>query len=285
MSGHVNLSSGTKVPKSGNYKCEFCGEGGLADMMGKYMGKAGLDSMNLRGLAVQKSVRFFEQGKKFTECSNCGPATGWTLVEERSSAAPEKKHDETVVESGVCDVCGNRVNRPEGHLLITKEVVSTPAYWQRYYEIHRSEMTGAVASYNEFCGNTVLRNGVATSLAGQRTPWLVCEKCVSLFSVDLSQVRSYARQWWESRKTFEPPGTGAAPLSTVRMEAGEPASTVSQAPVVRSSEPVAAVPQKKRNYGLIIAIVITLLILISVVSLFTRRRQPMMTPATTTGQL
>ncbi len=285
MSDHVNLSPGTKVPKSGNYKCEFCGEGGLADMMGKYMGKAGLDSMNLRGLAVQKSVRFFEHGKKFTECSNCGPATGWTLVEERSSAS-EKKHDEAVVESGVCDVCGNRVNRPEGHLLTTKEVVGTPAYWQRYYEIHRSEMTGAVSSYSEFCGNTVLRNGVTAAIAGQRTPWLVCEKCVALFGVDVSQVRSYARQWWESRKTFEPPGTGAAPLSAVRMEATERVSAISQAPAARSTEMFAAAPAKKTSYGLIIAIVVALLILISVVTVFTtRRKQPMMMPATSTGQL
>ncbi len=138
--------------------------------------------------------------------------------------------------AGVCDVCGNRVNRPEGYLLTTREVVSTPAYWQRYYEIHRSEMTGAISSYSEFCGSTVLRNGVATAMAGQRTPWLVCEKCVSLFSVDLSQTGNYAKRWWESRKTFEPPGTGAAPLTAVLMETGEPVSNVWQR--AQSSSPM-----------------------------------------------
>jgi hypothetical protein len=81
MSKYVNLAPGSIVPKSGKYKCEFCGEGGVADFLAKRMKGSGLYTGRLESLGKQTSIRYFEAGKKFTECPNCGPATGWTLIE------------------------------------------------------------------------------------------------------------------------------------------------------------------------------------------------------------
>ncbi len=83
MSEYVNLPPGAKVPKSGEYKCFFCGEGGLAEFAAKDSTFGPLTGQ-LQGLRKQKSQRYFEKGRKFPECSNCGKGTGWSLVDETS---------------------------------------------------------------------------------------------------------------------------------------------------------------------------------------------------------
>jgi len=75
----VNLPPGSVVPKSGSYKCEFCGEGGLADFAAKAM--LGLDRSRLGAGQSRGTIRFFDAGKTFTECANGGPATRWSFVE------------------------------------------------------------------------------------------------------------------------------------------------------------------------------------------------------------
>lgn len=75
----VNLQPGSRVPKSGTYKCEFCGDGGLLDIAATSM--LGVDLSRLRGGGRQGTVKFFDAGKTFTECASCGPATGWSLIE------------------------------------------------------------------------------------------------------------------------------------------------------------------------------------------------------------
>lgn len=220
MSEYVNLAPGSTVPKSGRYKCEFCGEGGMADFFAKMLQGTGAFTGQLEGLGKQQSVRFFEAGRKFTECPNCGPATGWTLVEEPpTSVQPSQpRHDEAISESGVCDVCSRKVSSPDGYLLTTREVVSTPKYWQHYYQYHKDEFVSmGVSSYQDFCRNPLLRASCGEMLANQQTPWLVCENCISMFNVDRERARSYAKQWWQSRRTFQPPGTGPAPVSAINM--------------------------------------------------------------------
>ena len=119
--------------------------------------------------------------------------------------------------SGVCDVCNGKVTSPDGYLLTTREVVSTPAYWQHYYQYHNSQfVTLGVLSYEGFCRNPRLRVSCVNAVAGQRTPWMVCENCISKFAVDREKARSYAMQWWQD-KAFQPPGTGPASLSEVNL--------------------------------------------------------------------
>ncbi len=226
MSGTANLSPGSVVPKTGKYKCEVCGEGGIAELMAKGLagGGLGLDTSRLQGVGRQSTTKFFGAGKTFPQCPTCGPATGWTLVEEAQVNTEETpaRHDESVSESGVCDICTQKVLRPNGHLLTTREVIGTPAYWQHYHQHHRSELAGmGVSSFGDFCRNALVRTTCAEAMAGQSTPWMVCERCIQMFTVDRDQALTYARQWWESGRKYSPPGTGPAPLSSVNMGDGK----------------------------------------------------------------
>jgi len=230
MSGTANLAPGSVVPKTGKYKCEFCGEGGLADFMAKGLAGSGLglNTRQLQGVGRQSTTKSFEAGRTFPQCPTCGPATGWTLIEETQAKTekPAVRHDESVSESGVCDICSQKVFRPNGYLLTTREVVGTPTYWQHYCQHHRSELAGmGVSSFDDFCRNSVVRSSCAEALARQSTPWIVCERCIQMFTVDRDQARSYGKQWWESGRKYSPPGTGPAPLSSVNM--GDSNATVS----------------------------------------------------------
>lgn len=123
-------------------------------------------------------------------------------------------------ESGVCDICNGKITAPDGYLLTTRQVVSTPAYWQHYYRTHQSEFTGlGVYSFTDFCSNPLLRPAVIQTMAGQRTPWMVCGNCIAMFAVDHNQMHEFAEKWWQD-KSFQPPGTGAASTLDVNMGSG-----------------------------------------------------------------
>jgi len=90
MSNTVNLAPGSVIPETGMYKCDMCGEGGMAD----FFLKKGLNTPNLQHISHQNNIKFFEAGKYFSECPTCGKAAGWTLVEENLS-----KNKESIVVS------------------------------------------------------------------------------------------------------------------------------------------------------------------------------------------
>ena len=143
--------------------------------------------------------------------------TGGLPVERRSFMSAQS--------SGVCDVCGAGLSAPSGHLLVTREVVREPKYWEHYYRKHEAEFALlGVRSYEAFKNNPDLREMCAKTLAGQSTPWMVCESCVDMFGVDRQAAHRYAEQWWQSGGTFAPPGVGRAPLSAVNMDEAPPTS-------------------------------------------------------------
>ena len=115
----------------------------------------------------------------------------------------------------VCDICSGRISSPHGYLLTTLEVVSAPKYWQHYYRFHKDEFAAlGVRAYKDFSRD---RRLWCVAIVGQSTPWIVCEKCISMFSINQNSARNYAEQWWKSKGTFQPPGTGPAPLSAINM--------------------------------------------------------------------
>ncbi len=221
MSDHVNLSPGSIVPATGNYKCEFCGEGGFADFMSRDLLGTGLNAAALQQFSNQSSQRYFVKGKVFPECPTCGPATGWSLIQNASvpQASLPGKHGEVVVETVVCDICNRRVERPFGYLLITGQVVRSPEFWKHYYSDHRTELAKVgIRDYEEFRRHAVIREQVVKMFAGQSNAWMVCDSCINKFDVDIVQARQHAERWWESEKKFVPPGSGPVGLSSVRMK-------------------------------------------------------------------
>jgi hypothetical protein len=100
----VNLSPGSRVPKSGGYICNFCMEGGMMDLAVKLIARelgmhvpadirsarrmileSGLLTGNRaylkKPMEGQEVVKSFREGDMFPQCPNCGPRTGWTLLD------------------------------------------------------------------------------------------------------------------------------------------------------------------------------------------------------------
>jgi len=110
-----------------------------------------------------------------------------------------------MVEEVACDICSAKVPKPSGYLLNSSEVINSSRYWQRYYEYHKDEFQFmGISSYEGFRRNSILWNTTYNTLAGQRTPWLVCDSCIAIFNVDRQRARRHAEQWWESGGSFQP---------------------------------------------------------------------------------
>ncbi len=87
MSKIVNLEPGSIVTKTGNYKCEMCGPGGMIEKISMKTAAeiAGFDSSQFQDLGLPGQRRaikkFLMSGSTFPNCPNCGPAGGWTLID------------------------------------------------------------------------------------------------------------------------------------------------------------------------------------------------------------
>ncbi|MBU0705375.1 MAG: tetratricopeptide repeat protein [Chloroflexi bacterium] len=117
-----------------------------------------------------------------------------------------------------CDICNAAINEPEGYLLTTTQVVRSPRFWLDYYRRHQAKLAAMdIPSYDAFLNSSECTT-MTERIAQDATPWLVCKQCVHLFEVDQQQAWVYVRHWWESGRTFTPPGIGPAPLSEVKLE-------------------------------------------------------------------
>lgn len=161
-------------------------------------------------------------GRFFCQSGGCQSRflTGVYEKEVKPNLMAQNEAMTTPTETAVCDTCSTKIVHPEGYLLTTRQVVSTPAYWQHYYHTHQGEFSGlGVHSYADFYTNPLLRPAVIQTVAGQRTPWIVCGNCVKMFAVDQNLMHEYAEKWGRD-KNFQPPGTGAASTMDVNMGSG-----------------------------------------------------------------
>jgi len=117
---------------------------------------------------------------------------------------------------GICDVCNRTLSEEEGYLLTTEQVVSCPGYWRKALSGPMAHMAAAFGHSDDS-----FKAGLASQMAAQATPWMVCEECISLFAVDRNEARGYALRWYKSGGQFSPPGSGPVPLSKVRMGDGK----------------------------------------------------------------
>ncbi len=94
MSEFSNMPAGSNVPETGKYRCEFCGEGGMAETIGRRFKETQRISLgNMEDLAKDRaSLKTFQSGTVFPECENCGTASLWTLVQRLEE---EEKPDDT----------------------------------------------------------------------------------------------------------------------------------------------------------------------------------------------
>ncbi len=144
------------------------------------------------------------------------PVFGQESVTRQSDAELDKQS--RVV---ICDVCNAQIpwaERYNTHLLTTRQVVSSPKYWE-----WRLRLAIAMAESMTWFGRLSkrqiqeLKAREAVSGAASSSPWVVCGKCIELFSVDEASSREYAVRWFESAGDFVPPGSGAVDIADVNM--------------------------------------------------------------------
>jgi hypothetical protein len=111
----------------------------------------------------------------------------------------------------VCDVCDKLLEEQEGYLLTPREVLTTPGYWQKIFCDHDSIQRAFGKA------NVLSKAELASRLAGQSAPWMVCDDCINIFSVDRDQAKTHALKWYASDRMYAPPGSGPVPLSEVNM--------------------------------------------------------------------
>ncbi len=68
----------------------------------------------------------------------------------------------------ICDICSTRVARNTGYLLSTRQVLGSKAYHEMLRAMQPSMYSTAVAQFEK-----------------DKTPWLICEKCISQYFVDV----------------------------------------------------------------------------------------------------
>ena len=75
---HVNLSSGIRVPRSGNYECIICAKGGFQDIVTSAL--FGPSEARQRLESQKPTMQFFSQESIFPPCPNWGKSGVWSLL-------------------------------------------------------------------------------------------------------------------------------------------------------------------------------------------------------------
>jgi hypothetical protein len=148
----------------------------------------------------------------------------------------------------VCDVCNKELGASEGYLLTTREVVSTPGYWRKFFSGPMGSMMGNLGMSGDSG-----KAQYASMTASQINPWMICNECISLFNIDKNRARNYAIRWYESGGTFSPPGSGAAPLSSVDMGDGKRFIQGGSPEALRMAQKLQSAGTEKKDSGCYIA--------------------------------
>lgn len=222
MTKEGNWSSGEKIPRTGTYKCLWCGPDG----MGAFGLKHAMKSMGVPytpPASAQKKPpqMFLKEGDTFPSCPNCkddpsgADTTGWEFVSEKEVVAkkktgaskPEMVYFECTRPSGngtcsddscPCGYPGANIPRGSGYFYISKELVE-----MRRDALSMAAIQEKVQKMQQQMGATVM-----TATSGAFMPILICEQGAKKRGLDLEVAAADAKHWWE---------TGLAPLRPTPM--------------------------------------------------------------------
>ena len=154
-------------------------------------------------------------GQGYCRCTTCKQAirlAGRPATREHPAPSPSKAPAaggpaiDNRARRQECDVCAARVKERDGYL----QVVTNPAYWQ-YVFSHQW------AYVEDMPDRTATKGAVATRMAREKSPWIVCESCAEMLGGKTEEARTYALAWWASGGRFTPPGSGPVPVEEVRV--------------------------------------------------------------------
>jgi len=113
-------------------------------------------------------------------------------------------------QSGVCDVTNSEVASGSGYLATTTEVLTSRAYW-KYVATHSPLAMFGI----DVDDNQLMQQAELTNQSAGNTPWLLSAEAARVLNLDDQKHQEWAAQWWESGKTFLPPGNGRANIQQV----------------------------------------------------------------------
>ena len=225
MAKEGNWSSGEKVPRTGTYKCLYCGPDGMGASVLKHAMKSMGVPYALPSSAQKKPPqRFLKEGDSFPSCPNCkddpsgADTTGWDFVSEKEidSGTKTGASKPDIVDivyfectrpsgDGTCsdDSCpcgypGANIPRGSGYFYISKELVE-----MRRDALSMAAIQEKVQKMQRQMGATVM-----TATSGAFMPILICEQGAKKRGLDLEVAAADAKHWWE---------TGMAPLRPTPM--------------------------------------------------------------------
>ena len=109
-----------------------------------------------------------------------------------------------------CDSCGGDIPRSCGYMLISEQVVSSPAFWRFHYERNKQVYADAgVNSFDNFCSAQGSLVESCFKFADDPSVWLVCTDCVALFDIDRKISSGHAKYWWDNNGEFSLKGEPA----------------------------------------------------------------------------
>jgi|GEM_PF-4876556 len=100
----------------------------------------------------------------------------------------------------ICDVCSKPMNRGDGYVLTTRQVVSSVEYWVKASNTWKT-MAPAQLDFEMILKRQCF----------QSTGWTVCDVCTGDFpDADQTNAGRYAKEFWDGGGgTYSPPGGGS----------------------------------------------------------------------------
>ena len=102
------------------------------------------------------------------------------------------------MKSMTCDVCSEKCKKNEGHILTTKEVVTSPGYWE--WVFGNVGLVIGDPDFSDLENSTMSAIGQQVmTMASYKSGWWICNKCMKQISdIDPSMPRMLAEEYMET---------------------------------------------------------------------------------------
>lgn len=88
-----------------------------------------------------------------------------------------------------CDICSSKVIQPNGYCYTTRDILTTPGYWERAIAMMENRNSQMPETANDIYYLVVLQ-------ARNKTGWLVCDDCASHLNIATKAAQELVQKWW-----------------------------------------------------------------------------------------
>lgn len=98
-----------------------------------------------------------------------------------------------------CDCCTMQLEAPKGYLLRTFEIIQSKKYWKYIFK------TQSIGIDEE---GLELRTEYFKRISSFKSPWVICDNCISIFDINLEENKKYMDEWVKQKGDYYPPKSG-----------------------------------------------------------------------------